>query len=308
MKIFFPSMHGAAASEIGYLCKRAGVEMVVPFGGNTLIRTLVKDSDEPWLTQLGVRMAKSDDEIRETVKDCQAIMVSTPEQIDQLRENIFPIKEVPFIVRHGLNSFKKFNERGTKNFLSCSQLALETMVGCNGFLSRKLMPWEIMPKPNPDVEGRVGFFSYIHSYRKSWSGAAARFDRLNQLIHPTVVVCYGDHNPEGRVDDLNKMLFSRGTVHIKDGQAVCNAVIRSMAMGTPVFMDRLTYNKCHFDQIYGLYVYETIEDLSKHVKLVNGSDDLLEQLVVDTIADAKKQFTYTDELGDRFKTYLENLR
>lgn len=307
MRMLFASMHGSAATEIGLLCNGAGVEMWVPERGFHLLDTLVKPEDASYLAPLGVKIAgyeEAEDALAGGAFD--AVMLSTPGQIRQFRENVAPLARVPFVVRHGLNSFDKFRELGTRNFLSPSRRGLGMMPECHGFLMRKLVPWAGWPPADTYAKDREGFCSFIHHYPRQWPGAWARFGELQELTGGAVE-WYGRGSPLGAVDDIGRMKRARGTVHIKDGQVACNCVVRSMSVGTPVLMDRATYERCYFDCIDGIVVRDTPEELASEMAAL-GDDEYLEEACDEVFLRAKRQFTYTEELGDSFVKFLGSLR
>lgn len=307
--ILFASMHGSAAMEIAILCNGAGVKMYTPIYGSNLISTLVNIGDMQHLGSLGVTLLR-DSEIKDllTSGGIDAIFLTTPEQILQLRKNIDPIKKLPFVVRHGVNAFDKFMALETKNFLSPSPHGLSQMPGCHRFLMRKMVPWEILPKSDTYGWQRSGFHSYIHNFAKKWPHAIRKFEMLKGMLDDTMTLdWYGWESPKGTVNDLFTMKSSRGTIHIKDGQVACNAVIRSMAVGTPVLMDRETYKKCFFDGIDGILVEDDIMGVLKMMKKLQDNE-FLDEACEDAYFMAKKQFTFTNDLGDEFISFLEKLR
>lgn len=80
-----------------------------------------------------------------------------------------------------------------------------------------------------------------------------------------------------------------------------------MAVGTPVLMDRLTYENCFFDGIDGILVCNTIADLaSKAAVLVRESSELEEACNAAYNA-ARRQFTPDAELGIRFANFVYKL-
>lgn len=305
-------MHGSAAQEIALLCKHSGVEMSVPLEGNPIIRTLVKLGDKVCLGPAGALFIEKTEELRDKLASgyFNAVFLSAPQQIDDFNKNIRPLNgKVPFVIRHGLNSFEKFKKLGVKNFLSPSQRAIDNMQGCHCFLNRKLVPWDMFPKalPSSYSDEREGLFQYIHYFQR-WPEAVARFDKLCSLCEPLKIITYGYESPNGVVDDLSKMGSARATIHVKDGQVVCNSVIRSMALGTPVLMDQLTFDRCFFDQIQGIQVFDTIEKMAESVKRLASDDSYEEELCKQTYDTAKKQFSFTEELGERFRYFIQRLR
>lgn len=306
--ILFASMHGSAATEIALLCRRAGVKMYTPIEGSSVIKTLVKLKDG--LEKLGVGLL-GDEELKDRISDgsIDAVFLSTPGQIKDHRNNIEKFRKLPFVVRHGLNSFDKFKKLGVKNFLSPSPRALDIMSECHCFLNRKLIHWESFENSDTYASDRMGFYSYIHHYDGHWPEAKKRYDRLIGIlgdIQKCPIRWYGFDSPYGVVSDLMKMRLSRGTIHIKDGQVVCNAVIRSLAMATPVVMDSLTYENCFFDGIDGILVESDTDGMAGKIRGLMD-DEYLEEACENAFLAAKRQFTFDRELGYRFLVFLDTL-
>ena len=134
-----------------------------------------------------------------------------------------------------------------------------------------------------------------------------RFDRLNAILGERFVVNYGKESPNGEVDDLSTMRRARATVHVKDGQVACNAVVRSMAVGTPVLMDRKTWHDCFFDGIQGIRVRDSVEELASDISRLAFDDEWLQDSCDEAWASAHRQFSYDSELGARFLEFLGGL-
>jgi hypothetical protein len=310
LKILFFSMHGCAAQEITILCKESGVGICFPrkdeSGG---VRTLTEDAEHGTLTGLGAEIIQTSEEVRDRFASGEftAVMLANPRQIREYNSTLSVLRPgTPFIIRHGLNSFTKFRNHGTKNFLTCSQQAIYAMDECNCFLSRKLIPWKIFPRGGW-AEDRRGFASYIHHYQKHYPGEYVKFREMSDDLGKKGLSLknFGYESPNGMVDDLSEMTQSIATVHLKGGNALCNAVIRSMAVGTPVLMDQWTYVRCFFDQVKGIIV---TDDLVGDAVRLAEDEDYLEEKIEETLISAKKQFSWDEDLGERFVKFLENLR
>jgi hypothetical protein len=305
-RILFASLHGSASSEMALLCKAAGVELQIALAENGLVKSLAKEGDVP--ARLGVAFRNADglrDDIAAGKFDM--VLLSSPGQIVEFRKNIVPLRKIPFAIRHGLNSFDKFKHLDTKNFISPSLVALAKMPECNSFLSRKLVDWDALPKPSFYGDEREGFFQYVHHLQK-WPAASARFAELCRLCAPIEIKNFGYDSQYGVVDDIGKMSYARGTTHIKDGQAACNAVIRSMAMGTPVFMDGETFRRCHFDQVRDIVVRNTVQELADDIRRAAGDNSHLESLCRSTYESARRQFVPDADVCGRFVSFMGNLR
>lgn len=302
MKIIMFSMHGSGGTELTILCRQSGVEMWMAPPNCQIIRTLTKPEEIPYFEGLGAKFFANDMEVLKALSsdDYAGIILATPEQIDQYRETG---TRIPFIIRHGLNSFKKFIKHDTKNFITCCHRAAENLPGCHYFHNRKLIPFEQFRKPECTPEMKANFRSYVHHYEK-WKTAYEKFNKLNAMLS-TPVVNYGAGTPMGEVPDLPFMDSSRATIHIKDGNAVCNAVVRSMVMRTPVIMDRESFQKCFFDDIKGIIVKDDIQGVAEEIRKIDDSDDYLQEKIEQLDL---KQFTWDEDLGVRFRVFIQGLR
>jgi hypothetical protein len=180
------------------------------------------------------------------------------------------------------------------------------MPGCNCFVSRKLIPWDRFPR-GVWSEEREGLGSYIHHYEKKYPGEHFKFNELATTLAGKGVLLqnYGAESPHGKVDDLSLMCRSVATVHIKGGNAVCNAVVRSMAVGTPVLMDRWTHVRCFFDKIEGIIV---TDDLAGEVKRLVTDEDYLEEMIDKTMSFARRQFSWDEGFGEEFRMFIGRLK
>jgi hypothetical protein len=308
MKILYYSMHGSGAQEITLLCVKSGVGIALPLKGNSgEVKTLTREAELHHLRGMGADVIFSGEELEDrfAAGEFDAVLLSSPGQIKSYKAHMEPIRRVPFIVRHGLNSFKKFLGLGVRNFLTCSRQAMYMMPGCNCFLSRKLIPWDSFPRGSW-AEEREGLASYIHHYQKKFPGEHSKFSLLAGALAKKGIPLknYGEESPHGMVDDLATMRCSAATVHLKGGNACCNAVIRSMAIGTPVLMDQWTYVRCFFDQVHGVIVTENLEDEARRLAT---SEEYLEEKMDETSELARRQFSWDDDLGTRFRTFLGGL-
>lgn len=303
MRVLFFSMHGSAAADLALLCAAAGVEFWLAAPSLSVIRTKTKEVEIPYLRGLGAKFAKDDAEAIVIMSSPGTVVVlSSPGQVEQYKAGGW---KAPFVVRHGLNSFDKFKAMRPDGFISASRIAMGKMP-CAGFLTRKLIPWEVFPKPNLFPEGRRGFSSFIHDYKTKWPREYAMFVDLNRIL-PESVVNYGHSSEHGVVDDLEVMKASKATVHIKGGNAVCNAVIRSMAVGTPVVMERSTFEACHFDCIKGILVADDIKGVARKLVELSNDEGLLEEECLAVYKSAKEQFVADAGLAESFKEFLVRL-
>jgi len=306
MRILFFSTHGGAAVEMALLCTGAGISLDIAGAGNRLVQSKATLNEQVLLRKFGVG-APSDEEILDTVSSggYAAVVVSIPEQVQAFRKRIQPLrKDLPLLVRHSVNCFAKFQPQGIDNFISPSPEALSLMQPCNTFLSRKLIPWEWLPERTTSPAEREGFASYIHHYARHWPQSYGTFKELNRILSPKEVLNYGAGSKHGTVYDLEFMNRSRVTVHIKGGAICCFAVVRSMAMGTPVVIDEQTHVRCFFGGVSGIIVKRNVQAVADELRRLANDDDYWRFRSESTYRCARDQFSYCDELGNRFRKFL----
>jgi hypothetical protein len=207
------------------------------------------------------------------------------------------------IVRHSSSEIDQLHGLGIRNFFSTSQRALDQFPGRNTMLKPKLLDWSRMPLPNQDPASRCGVASYINYYWM-WPDALQRFQYLTQALS-LPAVNYGVDSDAGIVPDLETMMHSRATVHIKYGGACCFAVVRSMAMGTPVVMDRGTWEQAYFDGVEGILVRDTMEDVASELARLQSDDDYWSTASRDSYLSARRQFSFRNDIGNDFRRFVE---
>jgi hypothetical protein len=80
-------------------------------------------------------------------------------------------------------------------------------------------------------------------------------------------------------------------------------------MSTPVLMDEETKLKCFFDDVKGIEVFNTLDDVAKRIKEIDEMrEDELNDLCDNVYENARKNFSYDDELGNRFKDFIKTLQ
>jgi len=203
-----------------------------------------------------------------------------------------------------ITSSELFNKIRINNHLSPSAKHLTYLIGSNKLLYPKLVWKEKFPNPAP-MENRSGFFSYIHWLDKYWPKSSKKLKKLN-AISKCPVENFGYGSRYGIVDDLTYMKSAKATVHIKDKGLVCNATIRSLALGTPVVMDRATYNNGYYDSIDGITVRWTIRGLAREINRLDNDIDYLREKSW-AAQKAAEQFLYRPEHGDAFTAFLKRV-
>lgn len=123
---------------------------------------------------------------------------------------------------------------------------------------------------------------------------------------------YGAPNNQLSFEESNTVQFkARYTIHIKYWGHVCNAVVKSLALGTPVIMDRATFEKGRYDAYItngknGL-VFDSKEEI---IEFLNSSNEeaVWQVLKTNCIHDASKwHFPYASEDKMVIKNLLLNI-
>ncbi len=306
MKILYFPRHGDGAIEMAVLCRGAKISLEISGLDNGLCRANTTAADLVGLRKLGVA-TPNENEVRRKLaqRNYSAVLVHQAYQVDDFRESLQSLHpDIPLLVRQSSEGIRPLKECGMRNFFSTSQRALDQFPECNTLLKPKLVEWSRLPIADHNPASRTGVVSYINHYAKAWPTAYRKFQELNQSMKPQVIN-YGIGSPAGVARDLTTMLASRATVHIKNGGACCFAVVRSMAMGTPVVMDRETWQQGYFDGVDGLLVRENLTEVAKELTRLQRDDAYWESTSRNTLEKAKRQFTYRKTLGRKFRRFVD---
>lgn len=296
--LIFP-MHGAAFDEVLLLCRLSGVRArAIDHAVDSFLTPGEAYPGLEWIHQVSWLDEKG---------SISAVIVHTLEQVVQC-QILYP--DIPLLVKHSINAFKEFAELGVRNFMTPSRKAeasfLAVVPDAKVFVFRKILDWDLIPKPNGHRQ-RSGFVSMINCYELHYPDLFSEFHKVNSAVWPISLVNYGRDDVRFAHNDLAVMNSALGLVHIKGGQAVCNAVVRAMACGTPVIMDRATHDACHFDSVEGITVNETFQDVVDFIREMQSDMSLTAELIEKTRAMARVQFTYDDVLGQGWRKFLETL-
>lgn len=298
-------MHGQAAWEFAELCRLSGVRCDMARAGSRLVVSGLGGKQLTALAARGVGTPRDEQiEITLSRRKYDAVAVTTSAQVTQFKRIRVYDPSVALVVRHGNEELDRLRWMGIRNLMSPSVRALTRARVTNGFLSRKLIAWDRVPRPELDPAHREGVYSYISDYPLRWPQAFSRFRAVDRMLSPQKLVYFGKGSPAGTVDDLQRMRRSRVTLHLKDRGVCCNAVIRSMAMGTPVVMDRITYSRGHFDCIDGLLIRDNPASLAAILKGLSEDDALWTRAATATLAAARRQFTFDAAFGQRFRRFI----
>lgn len=120
--------------------------------------------------------------------------------------------------------------------------------------------------------------SIITNYASYWPDAYEKFKNLSELNPKTEIKHYGTNE---WINDIDKIKESKYLLHIKYKGHVCNAVVKSLALGVPVIMDKLTYS---IGSYYGYLeheknsmIFETIEEISNYINNDKQAYKILKQ-------------------------------
>lgn len=241
-----------------------------------------------------------------------AILGSVKDQVQSFEKVIHGgIRRMPFAVRHGYNAFNDMAALEIPGFMSPSERALEiireSLPSCETFLSRKIIsPLATRPGVEP-ASSREGFFSYVNGYAKNWPREKEKFDLVATSFlgrNGIRLENIGHGSPAGFAKDMRIMPWAKGTVHLKGGHACCNAVTRSMSVGTPVIMDSSTRIKCFFDSIDGMIVRNSVKDIVFELDRLDRDDDYMEMEIAKAREAAVRQFSYDDAYGEALVEWL----
>jgi hypothetical protein len=308
-RVVFFATHGESAIDVTQLCRGAGVQIDLGGKKNRMVSANTTPDEQARLTTVGAG-APSDEELERRFRQrwYDAVIVKIDRQIREFYANIRPLDpRVPMIVLHGNNCFEVWKRLGVENFMSASLNALAIMSHCETFHTRKLVNWDWLPSVRTIPSERSGFASYIHAYPRAWPGAWQRFEELNRLLAPESITAYGWGSPGGMTCDVTAMRHARATVHIKDSGICCFAVIRSMAMATPVVVDRLTYDRCFLDGLEGPIVCNGVCEAAEELRRLAADDDYWLMRSTATLAAARRQFSCDEELAGRFREFLHRV-
>jgi len=310
MKLLFFPMHGQAAQEIAILCRGAGIALDIAGASNRLVSAKSTPADQIMLRRYGVA-APTDEEILDTTASggYSAVMIAAAGQVVEFREQLQPLRrDLPLLARHSRFNFSDFQQVGVQNFFSPSPRALLMMRSCHTMLKPKLLDWEALPEIGHRPDQRQGSGSYVHRYARYWPRAWSKFSELNRLLAPQLVANYGMENEQGVVHDLDAMRRSRATVHLKDGGACCFAVLRSMAVGTPVVMDAETHEQCFFDGTPGILVRQTIPELADELRRLATDDEYWISASTAAYRTVREHTSFNEELGRTFREFVAQAR
>jgi hypothetical protein len=212
-----------------------------------------------------------------------------------------------------------------KGFLCGSIELFETIRSANipGFFYHKKYPFaaifdSLKRKATPDTKAIV---TLINSYQRTagerkWRKPENSYDAFQfvaQQAKSFKFSLYGAPNNQISFEESNEVqATARYTIHLKYWGHVCNAVVKSLALGTPVIMDAETFNKGRYRAYIrhgenGL-VFKTKEDI---VKYLNGEDENATWLSLkkQCVAEATQwHFPYTQEEKNGLKKLLnENI-
>ena len=306
MRLLFFAVHGNDAESLSLLCRGAGVDLDIA-RRNRFVDAASTSADLQRLAQLGVGAA-NEEELCERIGTgvYDGIVLSTPEQVIAYRRSLRTLNNsIPLIIHHTINRYDVFDRQCIQNFLSPSRRALVRMRSPNSLHIRKQVGYQWLPDPVKDVHERRGLVSFIHNYEQLWPHEWKKFVQLNRQLSPLGIENYGEGTSGGVVNDVDVMRGARATVHLKGAGICCYAVIRSMALGTPVIVDEETVHRCHLDDVAGLFVGRDLQQIADELTRLTTDDDYWCETSENVARLAKQQFQYSQDLGDGLCEFLE---
>jgi hypothetical protein len=317
--LVFLSGHHRHTQEMAIRCHEAGIQLSLPpESTQDLLRHYVYKGLIPHfgLEAYGVHYYERYEDLKRAVDRgrVHAFMVSRPEHLDLVRKHF---GSLPIAADHMVNQYDEYRARGLRSFLSPSRRALALMDAPNQALSIKVRDFAALEKTIVDhglpVRERRGFYSYIHHYERRWPRAYGLFTAISETLRGAVDVRnFGRESPHGEVPDLPTMLRSRATLHIKDAQVCCNAVIDSITLGIPVLVDEETIERLGLED-YVLHMvsgirFRTADEAVEWIRILDGDDGLLADLSDRTREFAWRKCRDTPEDVERFRQFVERMR
>jgi hypothetical protein len=316
--LLFLSAHHRHSHEMALRCQQAGVRLLLPPADtrewlrHTVDETLVSwmDVPAPWVEQYPDRAAL---ERGVAAGEVDAVLVSVPGQIEIVRRELGAL---PVGADHMLNAFDEFRAAGLSGFHSPSRAALLRVGAPNSLLGVKLRDFEridrLVRKYGRPARERRGFFAYIHHYARRWPEPFALFEELARRCAPEAELRhFGQESPHGEVRDLPSMLASRATLHLKDGQVCCNAVIDSICVGRPVLIDERSWTRLGLEDyvVHGVsgLVFRGADEGVDWIRRLQRDDALLDELSARTYAFARLKCRHTAADVARFRAFVEAL-
>lgn len=212
-----------------------------------------------------------------------------------------------------------------KGFLCGSIELFETIRSANipGFFYHKKYPFaaifeSLKQKATPDAKAIV---TLINSYQRTagerkWRKPENSYEAYQYVAQHTrdfQFSLYGAPGNQISFDQSNEVqATARYTIHVKYWGHVCNAVVKSLALGTPVIMDQETFNKGRYRAYIrhgenGL-VFKTKDEI---VKYLNSAEENATWLALKKrcVEEAKNwHFPYSQEEKNGLKKLLhENI-
>ncbi|MFW5891717.1 MAG: hypothetical protein ACOCUI_05810, partial [bacterium] len=311
-RILFPERHFDQLMDYANLCIDSDIDLYIPqkesdlFGSASGAESIL----EWWNGKIKIIESYEQIEYMSKRNFFDFVIVSEPDQIffyNQFLKENFKIKPKLIYNIGAANEyyFDSIRNSEVDSVMWCSQRIINELKLNNSFLMRKI--------PSIDrnryklTENKNGFYSYINKYGEFFKKGFDKFINLKEILKDVEIINYGLNTEGGFVNDLAKMTGSKGTIHLKDYGAICNAVSKSMAIGLPVFMDKDTYINGYYDSINGIHVYNNIEDMASEIREVETSEEKLKEFF-DFANDNIYQFRTDKEYTERFVNFLNYVK
>jgi len=308
----FP-VHADAAIEMAASLVRPHARLIV--ASNSQVPSMpVSPELARAIASEGATVVSGRRQVLSAMKSVDVAILGVPRQVEEFERVVHGgVWRVPFVVRHGFNAFDELAVLGVPGFMSPSASAVGTMSSrlpsCRTFQSRKVVSPRSIRQGFEPAGSREGFFSYINDY-DAWPEEKSKFDKIAAAFsgrNGTRPQNVGAGSKSGRVNDMQLMPWARGTIHLKGGHACCNAVVRSLSVGTPVIMDSSTRTKCFFDSINGMIVRDSIDEIVRELDKLDRDDDHMGKAIESARA-AARQFSYDDAYGAALASWLGGIK
>ena len=139
-------------------------------------------------------------------------------------------------------------------------------------LSTLIMPKLMKLEPTRRIERDFNHFATFINHYPTWP-SYADFLKIKEKLKLSGIKLewYGLQEKDGicdysnSVNDVTVMRKIGGAVHIKSSDATSNAVAKSLAVGTPVFMDAHSYFCGGHEQLRGIVVRDSLDSLCEAI-------------------------------------------
>ena len=316
--LLFLSGHHRHTAEMAIRCHQIGIKLTIPPADSRhSFNHYVGPDLMAWLNMehYGVHQYPTEAEMVQAVKEGEVdgLMVSLPQHLDLIRERF---GDIPVAADHMVNRYEEYRSRGLRNFLTPSRRALPLMDAPNQALTVKVRDPAILDRViqahGTPVPERRGFYSYVHHLERRYPRGATMLAAINDRLDGSIDVRnFGRESPHGEVPDLQTMLRSRATLHVKDRNVCCNAVIDSMSVGIPVLVDDETVDLLGLED-YVVHLVSGIrfrdaDEAAEWIRVLDRDDVFLAELSRRTLEFARAKCQDSAADVERFRQFIARM-